>query len=101
AEITASERLFVLEARADSRIDEIKEQMRALGKPEPNRKATEEMRREWREELLLRRLADAIITPSNVTYEGLLKLRKAAESQINLLVGTMQMVNSNPTDGVK
>lgn len=101
AEVIASQRLFVVEARSDARIDEIKEEMRTLGKPEPNRKATEEMRREWREELLLRRLADAIITPSNVTYEGLAKLREVAESQINLLVGTMQMVNSNPTDGVK
>ena len=101
AEVIASQRMFVIEARSDARIDEIKEEMRTLGKPEPNRKATEEMRRAWREELLLRRLADAIITPSNVTYEGLAKLREVAESQINLLVGTMQMVNSNPTDGVK
>src|SRR5690625_1008972 len=101
AEIIASERIFVVEARSDSRINEIKDEMRRLGKPEPNRKATAEMRSDWREELLLRRLADAIITPSNVTYHGLIRLRKASEAQINKLVGTMQMVNSDPTAGLK
>lgn len=101
AKIIDSQRWFVVEARADSRIEEIIDTMRKSGKPRPNKKATPEMVQAWNEELLLRRLADAIVTPSNVTYEGLVKLRAVGEAQVNLLAGAMQMVNSNPTDGVK
>lgn len=100
-QITASQRWFVVEARDDSRRDAIIDAMRKMGKPRPNKKATAEMREEWAFELLLRRLADAIITPSNVTYEGLVKLYERSQHPIEVLVGVMEMVNADPLSGVQ
>jgi len=99
--IFASQRIFVIEARSESRREAIREVMAKQGRPEPNKKATRAMRNEWTEEYVLRQLADAIITPSNVTYEGLAKLREVGEPQINILMGAFNDVNTDPLRNVR
>lgn len=93
-QIVDSQRVFVVEARADYRTEEIIDSMRKSGHVKPKANAPKHLQDAWNVELMLRRLADSIVTPSNVTYEGLVKLREVAESQINLLAGAVVSVNA-------
>ena len=96
-QIEASRRVFVVEARSEHRARELVKQMEKLGLPQPGKKADEDEIREWNEELAIRRLADSIIVPSNVSVEGLKKLRNVAESEVNKLYGALHDANTNPT----
>lgn len=100
AEITASERTFVVEARSEHRGRQIVKQMEKLGKPQPGKNADDDEIREWNEEVALHRLADAIITPSNVSVAGLRKLYEVVESEVNKLLGAFHEANTNPTKSV-
>jgi hypothetical protein len=99
-QIAASQKVFVVEARSEHRARQIIKQMEKLGMPQPGKKADEDEIREWNEELAIRRLADSIIVPSNVTVEGLKKLNSVAESEVNKLFGALHDVNTNPTKSV-
>src|SRR5690625_3801907 len=76
AQIVASQRMFVVEARSDHRGRQIIKQMEKQGITEPGKKATQAEIQEWNEEVAIRRLADAIVIPSNVTVDGLKKLEE-------------------------
>jgi len=99
-QIKASQRVFVVEARSEHRMRQIIKQMEKLGMPEPGKKASQDEIRDWNEELALRRLADAIVTPSNVSVEGLRKMYYTAESEVNKLYGALHDANTNPTKTV-
>ena len=100
AQIVASQRMFVVEARSDHRGRQIIKQMEKQGITEPGKKATQAETQEWNEEVAIRRLADAIVIPSNVTVDGLKKLEERAPSEVNKLYGAMHQVNTNPVKGV-
>ena len=100
AQIAASQRVFVVEARSEHRARQIIKQMEKLGNPQPGKKADEDEIREWNEELALRRLADSIVVPSNVSVEGLEKLNEVAAAEVNKLFGALHEVNTNPTKSV-
>lgn len=100
AQIVASQRMFVVEARSDHRGRQIIKQMEKQGITEPGKKATQAEIQEWNEEVAIRRLADAIVIPSNVTVDGLKKLEERAPSEVNKLYGAMHQVNTNPVKGV-
>ncbi|HEY4536436.1 MAG TPA: hypothetical protein VIG71_10795 [Enteractinococcus sp.] len=100
AQIVASQRMFVVEARSDHRGRQIIRQMEKQGITEPGKKATQAEIQEWNEEVAIRRLADAIVIPSNVTVDGLKKLEERAPSEVNKLYGAMHQVNTNPVKGV-
>lgn len=99
-QITASQKVFVVEARSEHRMRQIVKQMEKLGVTKPGKKADEDEIREYNEELALRRLADAIVVPSNVSVDGLRKINEVAESEINKLFGALHDANTNPTKSV-
>lgn len=94
--IKTSQRDFVVEARSDARAKAI---IKQFG-PEPGKKATQDERDEWNDRVMEARLADAIVTPSNVTAEGLRKLREVNEAAFVTLWGAFLEVTSNPTRGL-
>lgn len=95
-QIKASQRVFVVEARSDARAKVI---MRQVG-PEPGKKASQEDRDAWNDAVMTARLADAIITPSNVTVKGLERLREANEYAFTQLWGAFIDAMTNPTRGL-
>lgn len=99
-QITASQKVFVVEARSEHRMRQIVKQMEKLGVTKPGKKADEDEIREYNEELALRRLADAIVVPSNVSVDGLRKINEVAESEINKLFGALHDASTNPTKSV-
>lgn len=100
AQILASQRVFVVEARSSHRTNQIIKRMEKVGLPKPGKKATEEEVESWNNELGLHRLADAIVVPSNVTVEGLRKLDQVAEAEIQKLFGAFIDASQNPTKAV-
>ena len=99
-QIAASQKVFVVEARSEHRMRQIVKQMEKLGVTKPGKNADEDEIREYNEELALRRLADAIVVPSNVSVDGLRKINEVAESEINKLFGALHDANTNPTKSV-
>lgn len=99
-QIAASQKVFVVEARSEHRMRQIVKQMEKLGITKPGKKADEDEIREYNEELALRRLADAIVVPSNVSVDGLRKINEVAESEINKLFGALHDASTNPTKSV-
>lgn len=97
ARIVGSQRVFVVEARSDHRGRQIAKLMEKEGLPRPGKKASDEDWHEWNNELALRRLADAIVIPSNVTVEGLRKLDQTAEAETAKMYAALNDVNTNPT----
>ena len=100
AQITASQHVFVVEARSDHRGRQIVKQMEKQGITEPGKKASQDEIQEWNEEVAIRRLADAIIIPSNVTVDVLKKFQERVPSEVNKLFGAFHQVNTNPIKGV-
>lgn len=100
SQIAASQHVFVVEARSDHRGRQIVKQMEKQGITEPGKKASQDEIREYQEELAIRRLADGIVIPSNITVEGLKKLEERAPSEVNKLYGAFHEVNTNPTKSV-
>lgn len=100
AQILASQRVFVVEARSEHRMRQIVKLMEKQGLPKPGKKAADEEVYAWNSELALHRLADAIVVPSNVTVEGLRKLDQVAEAEIQKLFGAFIDASQNPTKAV-
>lgn len=100
AQILASQRVFVVEARSDSRLRQIVKRLEKLGISKPGKNASEEDIFAYNNELALHRLADAIVVPSNVTVDGLRKLDEVAEAEIQKLFGAFIDASQNPTKAV-
>lgn len=92
--IEESQRVFVVEARSDARSKAIVEEVG----PEPTKNTPEH--EAWDDKVMLHRLADAIVVPSNVTVDGLAKLRDAVPSEFVKLWGAFVETMTNPVRGL-
>lgn len=95
-QIKASQRVFVVEARSDTRAKAI---MKKIG-AEPGKKASKAERDAWEDKVMEARLADAIVVPTSVTAKGLRKLREANEYAFTQLWLAFIEAQTNPTRGL-
>lgn len=99
-QIWDSQRTFVVEGRSDHRRRQVVKKMEKLGFEKPGKKASDDEQRDYYHEVALHCLADGIVTPSNVTVDGLRKLYEISSAEIDKLSGAFQDASNNPTKGV-